>query len=150
MTAPDDPWMTAVAVLKLSTRLIDEIQAGVRQAGFDDVTPLHGFAFARIAIGDATTAGLASHLGVTKQAAAQLVDRLVRGGYVERHAHPVDRRARLLELTGRGIACMTAARRAAERAIGQWRLEMPAGDRERFEASVRTLTAGVSAYRVPL
>ncbi|HEY3775084.1 MAG TPA: MarR family transcriptional regulator [Solirubrobacteraceae bacterium] len=150
MTAADDPWQTAVAVLKLSTRLIDQIQAGVREAGFDDVTPLHGFAFARMAIGDATTADIASHLGVSKQAAAQLVDRLVRGGYVQRRAHPADRRARLLFLTDRGVACMTAARRAAEGAIGQWRREMPAGDRERFEAAVRALTADVSAYRVPI
>ncbi len=127
-----------------------QIQAGVREAGFDDVTPLHGFAFARMAIGDATTADIASHLGVSKQAAAQLVDRLVRGGYVERREHPADRRARLLVLTDRGVACMTAARRAAERAIGQWRREMPAGDSERFEATARALTADVSAYRVPI
>jgi DNA-binding MarR family transcriptional regulator len=150
MAAADDPWQTAVAVLKLSTRLIDQIQAGVRGAGFDDVTPLHGFAFARIAVGDATTADIASHLGVSKQAAAQLVDRLVHGGYVERRPHPADRRARLLVLTDRGVACMTVARRAAERGIDQWRREIPAGDADRFEATVRVLTADVPAYRVPI
>jgi hypothetical protein len=46
-----DPWLTAVAALRLGNRVIDEIQAGVIAAGFDDVTPLHGFAFARIAAG---------------------------------------------------------------------------------------------------
>jgi DNA-binding MarR family transcriptional regulator len=148
MTTADDPWITAVAVLKLSTRLIGQIDGGVREAGFEDVTPLHGFAFARIAIGDATTADVASHLGVTKQAAAQLVDRLVRGGYVERHPHPVDQRARLLELTDRGFACMMAARRAAERAIEQWRREVLPEDGARFEAALRTLTASVPAYRL--
>ncbi|HTU30721.1 MAG TPA: MarR family winged helix-turn-helix transcriptional regulator [Solirubrobacteraceae bacterium] len=147
MTAADDPWITAVAVLKLSTRLIDQIDAGVRAAGFADVTPLHGFAFARIAMGDATTADLAAHLGVTKQAAAQLVDRLVRARYVERHPHPADRRARLLELTDRGTACMWAARRAAERAIDQWRAEIPPEDSARFEATLRALTASVPFYR---
>jgi hypothetical protein len=76
MAAGADSWQTAVAVLKLSTRLIDEIQEGVIEAGFGDVTPLHGFAFARIASGDATTTDVAAHLGVTKQAAAQLVERL--------------------------------------------------------------------------
>jgi DNA-binding MarR family transcriptional regulator len=149
MTAAEDPWITAVAVLKLSTRLVDQIDAGVRQAGFDDVTPLHGFAFARIAVGDATIADVATHLGVSKQAAAQLIDRLVRGGYVERHPHPADQRARLLALTDRGVACMTVARRAAERAIGQWRREIPPEDGARFEAILRTLTASVPAYRLP-
>jgi DNA-binding MarR family transcriptional regulator len=147
MTGADDPWATAVAVLKLSTRLIDQIDAGVREAGFDDVTPLHGFAFARMATGDATTADVAAHLGVTKQAAAQLVDRLVRGGYVERHAHPTDRRARLLALTDRGIACMWAARRAAEQAIAQWRTELAPGESARLEATLRTLTRSIQVYR---
>jgi DNA-binding MarR family transcriptional regulator len=150
MTSAHDPWITAVSVLKLSTRLIDQIQEGVREAGFDDVTPLHGFAFARMATGDATTADVASHLGVSKQAAAQLVDRLVRGGYVERRAHPADRRARLLDLTERGIACTVAARRAAEHAIEQWRGEVPPEDRDRFEATLWTLTAAVPGLRPPV
>ena len=150
MTAADDPWATAVAVLKLSTRLIDQIDAGVREAGFADVTPLHGFAFARIAGGDATTADVAAHLGVTKQAAAQLVDRLVRGGYVERRAHPADRRARLLELTDRGARCMWAARRAAEHAIDQWRAELGGEQSAQFAATLRTLTASVRFYRPTL
>jgi DNA-binding MarR family transcriptional regulator len=150
MAAADDPWLTAVAVLKLSTRLIDEIQAGVRAAGFDDVTPLHGFAFARIAAGDATTASVAAHLGVTKQAAAQLVDRLVRGGYVERRRHPGDQRARLLLLTPRGVRCTVVARRAAEHAIDGWRHEVPPADGARFEATLRALTAAVPGLRPPI
>jgi DNA-binding MarR family transcriptional regulator len=101
MSVGDDPWQTAIAVLKLSTRLIDEIQEGVIEAGFGDVTPLHGFAFVRIASGDATTTDVAAHLGVTKQAAAQLVERLVRAGYVERRDHPGDHRSRLLALSAR-------------------------------------------------
>jgi DNA-binding MarR family transcriptional regulator len=150
MTSADEPWMTAVAVLKLSTRLIDQIDAGVREAGFADVTPLHGFAFARIAAGNATTADVAVHLGVTKQAAAQLVDRLVRGGYVERRPHPSDRRARLLALTARGAQCMWAARRAAEHAIDEWRAEVPPEESARFEATLRALTASVDVYRPTL
>lgn len=150
MSAADDPWLTAVSALRLSTRLIEQIQAGVAEAGFDDVTPLHGFAFARLAPGDATTAELAVHLGVTKQAAAQLAERLVRAGYVERREHPDDHRARLLLLTPRGGACMRAARRAAERAVEEWRGEAPADDVERFEATLRRLTASVSGLRPPL
>ena len=81
---PDDRWTTATAVLRLSARLVDTIQAEVTSAGFRDVTPLHGFAFARLAEGAATTADLATHLAITKQAAAQLTQRLVAAGYVER------------------------------------------------------------------
>lgn len=145
-----DRWSTATAALKLATRLIHEIQAAVIAAGFHDVTALHGFAFARIAAGDATTADLAAHLGVSKQAAAQLIDRLVQAGYVERRAHPTDRRAGILTLTARGHACTQTARRAAEEAVEQWRSEIPARDAEAFESALRTLTDPIVSLRPPL
>lgn len=145
-----DRWSTATAALKLSTRLIHQIQAAVTAAGFHDVTALHGFAFARIAAGNATTADLAAHLGISKQAAAQLTARLVAAGYVERRPHPDDRRARILRLTARGNACTGAARSAAEDAIDQWRSEIPACDAEAFESALRTLTAHIPSLRPPL
>lgn len=145
----DDRWLTATALLRLSTRLLDEIQAEVVSAGFPDVTPLHGFAFARIAEGDTTAGELAGHLGVSKQAAAQLTERLVAGGYVERSPHPGDHRARLLKLTERGHACTVTARRAAEQAVGRWREEIPARDIEAFESALRTLAAPIFSLRPP-
>lgn len=146
----NDRWTTATAVLRLSTRLVDSIQAEITGAGFRDVTARHGFAFARIAEGDATTADLATHLAITKQAAAQLTQRLVASGYVERGPHPTDHRARLLTLTKRGHACTAAARQAAERAVEQWRSEIPASDTEGFEAALVTLAAPVQTLRSPL
>lgn len=143
----DDCWATAIAALRLSTRLVDAVQEGVGIAGFHDVTPLHGFAFARIAEGDATTADLATHLAITKQAAAQLTQRLVSAGYVARRPHPTDHRAQLLELTARGRSCTAAARRAAEQAVKQWRTEIQPTDAERFEASLIALAAPVRGLR---
>ena len=149
MSRPIDPWLTATAALRLGNRVIDEIQAEVATKGFNDVTPLHGFAFARIAAGEATTADLAAHLGISKQAAAQLTQRLVQAGYVSRGAHPHDQRARLLTLTPRGRACTQAARRAAEAAVRRWRTELPDTDAERFEVSLLTLTASIPSLRPP-
>jgi DNA-binding MarR family transcriptional regulator len=146
----EDRWSTATAALRLAVRLVDEIQAGVMSAGFRDVTPLHGFAFARIAEGDATTADLASHLAISKQAAAQLTQRLVAAGYVERRPHPSDHRARLLTLTERGHACTRAARHAAERAVDRWRTEITAHDARQFETALLTLAAPVQTLRPPL
>jgi DNA-binding MarR family transcriptional regulator len=145
-----DRWVTATAVLRLSTRLIHEIQAGVTAAGFDDVTPLHGFAFARISEGGTTTADLAVHLGVSKQAAAQLTQRLVVAGYVDRRVHPSDHRARILKLTDKGHACTQAARSAAEQAVDRWRSEIPTPDAETFESVLRALAAPITSLRPPL
>jgi DNA-binding MarR family transcriptional regulator len=117
----DDALVLSALVLALSGQLVQEIHTGVSEQGFQDLRPAHGFAFARIAAGGATTADLAGHLGVTKQAAAQLVEELVRKGYVERHPHPHDARARLLELTDTGRAATRAADQAARAAVAPWR-----------------------------
>lgn len=111
---------TAMLLLAAASRVIDGVQDGMRRRGFTDVRPAHGFAFVRIAAGEATTIDVAAHLGVTKQAASQLVDELVAKGYVERRPHPSDARARLVVLTDRGWACTRAADRAAERAVRPW------------------------------
>ena len=116
-----DDWQTAVRLLQLATQLVEGIDSGTRRRGFDDVRPSHGFAFSRIAIGNATIADVASHLGVTKQAASQLVEHLVSAGYVAREPHPNDARAWLLTLTDRGEACTRAAVAAAEETVQAWR-----------------------------
>src|SRR5882724_7968992 len=97
-----------VLVLSAAAALVDGIHERVTAAGFDDLRPTHGFAFVRIAPGDATVGDVAEHLGVTKQASSQLVDELTRKGYVTSRRHPRDARARLLALTERGWACTRA------------------------------------------
>jgi DNA-binding MarR family transcriptional regulator len=117
----DDGALTLSAlVLAAANALVDGIQAGVAARGFTDVRPAHGFAFARLAPAGATVSALAVHLGVTRQAAAQLVDELVTKGYVERRSHPDDRRAQLVVLTERGWACTRAADAAAAETVGAW------------------------------
>ncbi|MGW2023785.1 MarR family winged helix-turn-helix transcriptional regulator [Streptomyces decoyicus] len=127
----DDALSLSTLVLALSGQLVQEIHAHVSEQGFADLRPVHGFAFARISRGDVTTAGLAEHLGVTKQAAAQLVEELVRKEYVRRRPHPQDARARLLELTERGWAATRAADEAARVAVAPWQKALGA---ERFGA----------------
>ena len=136
---PEQPALQFSAlVLALAGELVQGIHDRVLAAGFDDLRPAHGFAFARISFGGATTGDLAEHLGVTKQAAAQLVDELVRKGYVERTPHPTDARARLLRLTERGWACTRAADAAAVAAVAPYRAAL---GEERFAALVRDLGA---------
>jgi DNA-binding MarR family transcriptional regulator len=107
-------------VLAAGNALVDGIQAGIAAQGFGDVRPAHGFAFARIAPSGATVSELAVHLGVTRQAAAQLVDELIEKGYVSRRPHPEDGRARLIVLTDRGWACTRAAEQAAADTVQGW------------------------------
>jgi DNA-binding MarR family transcriptional regulator len=125
-----DAQSLSVALLAASRALVDGISAGVQARGFDDVRPAHGFAFARLAAGGATITQLAEHLDVTRQAAAQLVDELIAKGYVERHPHPADARARLITLTGKGRACTRAADAAMAETVGTWAATL--GERRRL------------------
>ncbi|MFJ8718743.1 MarR family winged helix-turn-helix transcriptional regulator [Streptomyces violaceus] len=110
----------SAALLATAGGLTQRIHEGVVARGFEGVRPAHGFAFARLAPDGATVTDLAVHLGVTKQAASQLVDEMVRKGYAERRAHPGDARARLIVLTARGWACTRAAEEAAAEAVREW------------------------------
>ena len=116
----EDAQALAVVLLAASRALVDGISAGVRARGFGDVRPAHGFAFARLAAGGATLTQLASHLDISRQAAAQLVDELAAKGYVERHPHPGDARATLIVLTQRGWACTRAAEAAIADTVRSW------------------------------
>lgn len=116
MPAQDLPLLLLAAAAEVT----DAIHREVAAAGFGDIRPTHGFAFARMAPGGATVGEIAEHLGVTKQAASQLVEELVKKGYAERNPHPADARARLITLTERGWAATRAADAALARFTEGW------------------------------
>ncbi|MBO1756874.1 MarR family winged helix-turn-helix transcriptional regulator [Allobranchiibius sp. CTAmp26] len=126
---PGDEWSTATAVLRLGSKLVDGIQQGVAAAGFPDVRPVHGFAFVRLSEAPATTAQLAQHLGITKQATSEIAQYLVDRGYLTRVPDPTDRRARLLVLTDRGRSCTRAAQAAASRTVHSWEQDLTDGQK---------------------
>jgi DNA-binding MarR family transcriptional regulator len=135
-----ESWETAVAVLRLASQLVDGIQEGLARRGFNDVRPAHGFAFARISEGGATTADVAEHLGITKQATGQLVDYLVDHGYVMRRPDERDARARLLLLTERGRACTVAAEAAATETVDGWRSQLGPSEFGQLQLAFNTIT----------
>ena len=105
MTDPEG-WKLALALLRSSRALVDELHARLDERGHPGLRPAHGYAFQAIGP-DGTTSGTLAHaLGVTKQAAGQLVDELARKGYVERVADERDRRRKLVVLTERGADCL--------------------------------------------
>ena len=118
----------SAALLAAAGELTRRINDGVVARGFEGVRPAHGFAFARLAPDGATVTDLAVHLGVTKQAASQLVDEIVRKGYAERRSHPVDARAKLIVLTEQGWACTRAAEEAAAEVVREWSAVLGEGE----------------------
>ncbi|MCJ1679247.1 MarR family transcriptional regulator [Streptomyces sp. APSN-46.1] len=79
--------------------MLGEFTRRVAAAGYEDLRPLHGMAFQVLKGPGATATELAERLGVTKQAAGQVVDELERRGYVRREPHPEGGRRKLVVLT---------------------------------------------------
>ncbi|MFD5026432.1 MarR family winged helix-turn-helix transcriptional regulator [Streptomyces sp. NPDC058373] len=79
--------------------------------GEGGLRPVHGMVFQILARTPATSSELAERLGVTKQAADQIVDDLERRGYVRRDPHPAGGRRKLLVLTADARAHLAVAGR---------------------------------------
>ncbi len=138
----DEGLAVAMLVVRAASQVVEGIQQGLAERGFVDVRPAYGFAFVRISAGDASMVDVAEHLGVTKQAASQLVEQLVQRGYVERQPYPGDGRSRQLRLTARGWACTRAADHAAADIAESW-------GRQLGDDGVAALYAGLRAVVLP-
>jgi DNA-binding MarR family transcriptional regulator len=80
-------------------------------AGYDDLRPIHGAVFQALRGPGATSTELAEKLGVTKQAAGQIVDELERKGYLARRPHPDGGRRKLVVLTDKAYEHLKVAGR---------------------------------------
>ena len=97
-----------------------DIDAALREAGFDDIRPSAANVFPFVPPEGITVSDLAELARVRKQTMAQSVDQLERTGYVERRPNPDDRRSRLVCLTERGMAVPPVTHAAAERVEQRW------------------------------
>ena len=90
-------------LLAMSYRAIgDQFHDRLRQIGLEPLRPAHGYVFRLLKAKRATTVDIGQHLGVTKQAAAKIVNELDEWGYITREPHPTDKRAQYVTLTGKG------------------------------------------------
>ncbi|MET8978761.1 helix-turn-helix domain-containing protein [Streptomyces sp. NPDC004539] len=123
-----DALALSAALLSAAAGLTQRIHEGVVARGFEGLRPAHGFAFARLAPDGASVGQLAAHLGVTKQAASQMVEELVRKGYVERRECAGDARVRMVVLSELGWECARAAEEAAAEVVREWEVVLGEGE----------------------
>jgi DNA-binding MarR family transcriptional regulator len=94
----------------LAARLLfavqDELYAGLEDAGYTDVTRLHGAVIAHLDEQGTRATELARRSGRHKQIIGRIVDELEELGYVERRPERSDRRAKLVVPTERGRELM--------------------------------------------
>jgi DNA-binding MarR family transcriptional regulator len=84
------------------------ITAHLAEAGYEDLPQNGPFVLGGMANHSASAVDMIRGLGVTRQAASQLIDTLVVRGYLSREVNPADRRRLNIELTDRGRAAAEA------------------------------------------
>ncbi len=90
------------------------IRNELREGDFEDLPANGPYLLGGMATQQVAASQLIRELGVSKQAASQLVDILVVRGYLTREVDPSDHRRMTLELTGRGRAAALAVRDGVE------------------------------------
>lgn len=100
-------------------RITDGVHDRLAQEGHPGVTATHGFAMQAVGSG-ATAKDVAAALGVSKQAAAKTVERLIDMGYLESRVDPRDARSRALTHTARGREMLQRSERAFEELRSEW------------------------------
>lgn len=114
----EQPWYTDVVMPMLlaagRTAYGRAIRANLQAAGFGDMPRQGSRIVGGIARNGLNLTDVSEVLGVSKQAASQLVDTLVVRGYVERVPHPDDRRRMTVALTDRGRSAAQEIRDAVE------------------------------------
>jgi DNA-binding MarR family transcriptional regulator len=122
--------------------LIDGLHERLAALGYRDVRPAFGYVLLAARDAPVPARELAVLLGVTKQAASQLVDAMERGGYVQRQDDPDDARAKRIALTPRGRAFLGAVEKIYAALEDEWAAVI--GSR-RLEVMRQDLTAVLEA-----
>ena len=102
----------SLAALFVGQALADEVADRVRAAGHPELRFAHGFLFQHLVSGPRSVTDIAEAQGVTTQAVSQQLRELEELGYVARSRDDADRRVRIVALTARGRAAVSAAREA--------------------------------------
>lgn len=129
--------------------VLSEFVSRLDAAGYDDLRPVHGLVFQALRGDGATSSELAERLGVTKQAAGQIVDDLEKRGYVERRPHPAGGRRRLVVLTERARTHLTVAGRTLHDLEAQLSERLHAANLKVPRAELATMIRALAGDTVP-
>jgi DNA-binding MarR family transcriptional regulator len=112
---PDDEVVVIPALLRAARSAYgDAIRADLAESGYEDLPRNGSFILGGMANRGGSASDMIRGLGVTKQAASQLIDTLVVRGFLTRYTDPDDRRRLVIDLTERGRAAAAVVRSAIE------------------------------------
>jgi DNA-binding MarR family transcriptional regulator len=130
--------------------LIDGLHDRLQAQGWTDVRPAYGFVLLAARDQPASVTGLASLMGMTKQAASKLVEAMVAGGYLERGADPEDGRQRPVHLTARGEELLRSVEQIYAELEAQWAGVIGAPHVQRMRRDLVRVLSGASGELPPV
>jgi DNA-binding MarR family transcriptional regulator len=136
------PGLTVGSMLRSAwTELIDEVFQRLAAAGFDDLRPVHRPILRDLLMSNLRPSELAARLGLSKQAANDLVREFEAKGYITLEPDPDDGRAKRIVATERGRQAVETAQ-ASSNAVGRrWAERVGAERYAVFEEVLRDIVA---------
>jgi DNA-binding MarR family transcriptional regulator len=135
------PVRIAVDLMRLWTLLSERYNADMAKSKYKDVRMSYGQLFGYIEDEGMTLTHLADRAGISKQAMAELVDRLEDLGYVERTPDPRDGRAKLIRTTDKGERQIEVARKTLRAIERRWAKFLGEARLEQLKATLQELAA---------
>jgi len=129
--------------------LLAEFERELAKSGYGDIRPTHGCVFRFVREDGMRLTELAANAGITKQSAGELVDDLVKLGYVERIPDPEDRRAKLICLTERGQEAQSFGFNLFGELEGRWAERYGLDRLEQLRDMLEDVAAGEAPEAVP-
>jgi DNA-binding MarR family transcriptional regulator len=140
------PPLTIGSMLRSAwTELIDEVFEKLVAAGFDDLRPVHRSILRDVLTSSLRPSELGARLGLSKQAANDLVREFEAKGYITLEPDPDDGRAKRIVATERGWRASDTAQ-ASSNAVGRRWAELVGDERYAvFEEVLREIVAANGA-----
>lgn len=133
---PDDRQAVGQLLARLLREFREDLAAPRAEAGFGDIREPHMQIFGNVRMGGVRLTELADRAQLSLAAASELVNDLQDMGYLIRRPDPADGRAKLIDLTQRGVDAMSAA---GHRVVDiEWRWSQLVGERD-FTQMCRTM-----------
>lgn len=115
------PPLTVGSMLRWAwIELIEQVYGELVAAGFDDLRPVHRSILRELLVSNLRPSALAARLGISKQAANDLVREFEAKGYITLEPDPDDGRAKCIVATDRGWRASEVAREASEAVGRRW------------------------------
>ena len=108
------------------------METQLKENGYHDISPSHGWIFYNTEEGGSRITDLAAKAKITKQSMSVLVSQLENGGYVKKTPDPNDKRAWLLVLTAKGKKAKSTGQQINYVFEEQWKKKLGEKDYSHF------------------